>query len=239
MIQTGWALEYASPELQGDKEVVLAALTNNIPASIIPDVLKYASQELQREFNNKNKQELIELLNIEKQRRQRAQAAERRAFNQNPDIIQFRQRLQRDQLIQVPEPRLTREQRVIRNENSKFINERVKQLEQIKQINQRGEINPKLDTMKRRFNLYNNNQVPNEYICPITQDIMQDPVVISDGHTFERTAIEESFRINGLISPMTRNRVNQQLISNIALRKRIQDWSQDYSEDMRGGAFDF
>ena len=70
---TTWAITYASEALQGDREVVLAALTNNIPASIIPDVLKYASQELQREFNNKNKQELIELLNIEKQRRQRAQ----------------------------------------------------------------------------------------------------------------------------------------------------------------------
>jgi len=243
--QSGWAIAYASEALQGDREVVLAAVTNNISAAVIPDVLKYASQELQREFINTNKQELIELLTIEKQRRQRAQraqraqAAERRAFNQNPDIIQFRQRLQRDQLIQVPEPRLTREQRVIRNEKRQFINERVKQLEQIKQRNQRGEINPKLDIMKRRFNLYNNNQVPNEYICPITKDIMQDPVFISDGHTFERTSIAAWFANNDT-SPLTNVVLaNKILIPNIALRNRIQDWSQGYSEDMQGGAFNF
>ena len=30
---------------------------------------------------------------------------------------------------------------------------------------------------------------PNEFLCPITQDVMIDPVVASDGHSYERTAI--------------------------------------------------
>jgi hypothetical protein len=202
--QEGRALEYASQELQGDKEVVLAAVTNNVYAleyasrklladrefvlaAVVQDgtALEFASPELQREFINTNKQELIQLLNIEKQR-----------------------------------------------VNRQFINERVKQLEQIKQRNQRGEINPKLDIMKRRFNLYNNNQVPNEYICPITKDIMQDPVFISDGHTFERTSIATWFANNDT-SPLTNVVLaNKILIPNIALRNRIQDWSQGYSKDM-------
>ena len=93
--------------------------------------------------------------------------------------------------------------------------------------------------MKRRFNLYNNNQVPNEYICPITLDIMQDPVVISDGHTFERTSIAAWFANNDT-SPLTNVVLaNKILIPNIALRNRIQDWSQGYSEYMQGGAFNF
>ena len=33
--------------------------------------------------------------------------------------------------------------------------------------------------------------VPNEFLCPITQEIMIDPVCASDGYTYERRAIEE------------------------------------------------
>ena len=33
--------------------------------------------------------------------------------------------------------------------------------------------------------------VPFEYKCPITAEIMEDPVVIADGKTYERAAIEQ------------------------------------------------
>ena len=68
---------------------------------------------------------------------------------------------------------------------------------------------------------------------------MQDPVIIDDGHTFERAAITQSFQNLGLRSPITRSQVSNVLIPNIALRNRIQDWMQGYSQDMEGGAFDF
>jgi hypothetical protein len=32
-------------------------------------------------------------------------------------------------------------------------------------------------------------EVPNEYLCPITMDIMRDPVIAMDGHTYDRKAI--------------------------------------------------
>lgn len=35
------------------------------------------------------------------------------------------------------------------------------------------------------------NSIPNEYLCPITHEIMIDPVCVSDGYTYERKAIEE------------------------------------------------
>jgi len=31
--------------------------------------------------------------------------------------------------------------------------------------------------------------VPNEYLCPITMDLMRDPVIAMDGHTYDRKAI--------------------------------------------------
>jgi len=33
--------------------------------------------------------------------------------------------------------------------------------------------------------------IPEEYICPVTQDIMVDPVIAQDGHTYERKNITE------------------------------------------------
>ena len=37
-------------------------------------------------------------------------------------------------------------------------------------------------------------RVPDEYICPITTDIMTDPVTTLDGFTYERAAITEWLR---------------------------------------------
>jgi len=34
-------------------------------------------------------------------------------------------------------------------------------------------------------------EIPDEFLCPITNDVMEDPVVASDGYTYEKAAIEE------------------------------------------------
>jgi hypothetical protein len=31
--------------------------------------------------------------------------------------------------------------------------------------------------------------VPDGFLCPITQDVMRDPVILQDGHSYERKAI--------------------------------------------------
>lgn len=64
--------------------------------------------------------------------------------------------------------------------------------------------------------------VPNELICPITGDIMVDPVVASDGHSYEREAIEEWFRRFPLLqkprSPKTNATVERILFPNQNLK---------------------
>jgi hypothetical protein len=47
-----------------------------------------------------------------------------------------------------------------------------------------------------------NNKVPNEYLCSITQDIMQDPVKTTDNHTYDRVSIERWFKTRNT-SPLT------------------------------------
>lgn len=61
----------------------------------------------------------------------------------------------------------------------------------------------------------------NCYMCPITQQLMREPVLAADGHSYERTAIEEWFRVSNR-SPLTNCVINNQLSPNITLRATIQ-----------------
>jgi hypothetical protein len=60
--------------------------------------------------------------------------------------------------------------------------------------------------------------VPSEFICPITLQPMQDPVVTSDGHSYERSAIATWFNTHNT-SPLTNKTLsNKKLRPNRALK---------------------
>ncbi len=64
--------------------------------------------------------------------------------------------------------------------------------------------------------------IPNDWYCPITCDIMKDPVIGPDGHTYERFAIEHWLSTNDK-SPITRKPMQStNLIPNFALRNTIE-----------------
>ena len=47
-------------------------------------------------------------------------------------------------------------------------------------------------------------ETPDEYLCPITHELMRDPVIASDGYSYERSAIAAWLGSGGdLVSPMT------------------------------------
>ena len=65
---------------------------------------------------------------------------------------------------------------------------------------------------------------PAEFICPITQEVMDDPVSTIDGHTYERDAIMRWLR-KKKTSPMTGAALKSStLVANIALRKLIEEY---------------
>jgi hypothetical protein len=66
-------------------------------------------------------------------------------------------------------------------------------------------------------------ETPKEFICPITLEIMGDPVVLADGFSYERQAITEWMSSNR-ISPMTGTVVEKTIIANTILRTLINDW---------------
>ena len=67
---------------------------------------------------------------------------------------------------------------------------------------------------------------PSSFICPITMSLMKSPVIASDGHSYERDAIQEHIRRQGAIakSPSTGERLaHRNLTPNHTLRKSIDE----------------
>ena len=65
--------------------------------------------------------------------------------------------------------------------------------------------------------------LPDEFICPITVEKMVDPVVASDGNSYERSAIAAVLRTANPCSPLTREPLEQTLFLNRNLQKRIRE----------------
>ena len=66
-------------------------------------------------------------------------------------------------------------------------------------------------------------EAPPSFFCPITQDLMRDPVLIGDGHTYERDAIKQ-WLAGHSTSPMTNAPLDEQqrnMVPNHTLRSMI------------------
>lgn len=69
--------------------------------------------------------------------------------------------------------------------------------------------------------------IPDEFICPITLERMTDPVIASDGHTYERSGIEEWLATGHRTSPRTNLPLrNLELRPDPKLRARLEEYSE-------------
>ena len=78
-------------------------------------------------------------------------------------------------------------------------------------------------------------EMPEDFMCPITQEKMVDPVIAQDGHTYERKAIEAWFSTSAM-SPMTNAPLpngNKTLLPNFNLKSQIASWEQESTQVMR------
>lgn len=62
------------------------------------------------------------------------------------------------------------------------------------------------------------------FICPITKEVMKDPVQIASGQTYERSAIQKWFQAGQTRCPMGEDLKNTKMKSNFALRQSIEEW---------------
>ena len=66
--------------------------------------------------------------------------------------------------------------------------------------------------------------IPAGFICPITQEVMKDPVICCDGHSYERNAIMRWLQNNNT-SPMTNLIMDDTtMYPNISLRQNIEEY---------------
>ncbi len=68
---------------------------------------------------------------------------------------------------------------------------------------------------------------PSEYICPISRDLMNDPVVAEDGFTYDRLYIESWLQDNSS-SPMNREQMGRHLLPNRTMKSAIEKWKADH-----------
>ncbi|XP_050219208.1 U-box domain-containing protein 21-like [Mercurialis annua] len=67
--------------------------------------------------------------------------------------------------------------------------------------------------------------IPNHFICPISLDLMKDPVTLSSGITYDRENIESWLEDGNFMCPVSNQMLNSfDQIPNHTLREMIQDW---------------
>ncbi|WCJ44707.1 U-box domain-containing protein 15 [Euphorbia peplus] len=72
--------------------------------------------------------------------------------------------------------------------------------------------------------------IPHEFLCPITLEIMRDPVIIASGQTYERDSIQKWFHSNHRTCPKTRQTLpHTSLAPNFALKNLIMEWCKDHN----------
>lgn len=64
------------------------------------------------------------------------------------------------------------------------------------------------------------------FICPITKQVMKDPVQIASGQTYERAAILQWFKDGKTTCPLGEKLKNTKMKSNHALRQSISEWKE-------------
>ncbi|XP_028756642.1 U-box domain-containing protein 21-like [Neltuma alba] len=66
---------------------------------------------------------------------------------------------------------------------------------------------------------------PNHFVCPVSLDLMKDPVTLSSGITYDRASIERWLEDGNFTCPVTNQILSSfDLLPNHSLRAMIQDW---------------
>lgn len=76
----------------------------------------------------------------------------------------------------------------------------------------------------KEFRRNNASSIPKDFICPLTKEILYDPVMTSDGASYERQAIDLWLKKSN-ISPVTKSVIESNiLLPNFALKQFIKDY---------------
>ncbi|KAL5778211.1 hypothetical protein ACOSP7_011137 [Xanthoceras sorbifolium] len=73
---------------------------------------------------------------------------------------------------------------------------------------------------------------PKDFVCPITGQILNDPVTLETGQTYERKAIQEWLKRGNTTCPITRQPLSSSLLpkTNYVLKRLITSWKDQYPD---------
>mgnify|MGYP002851256753 CR=1 FL=1 len=76
-------------------------------------------------------------------------------------------------------------------------------------------------------------RITNEaFLCPIGCSTMRDPVFLADGHSYDRTALQQWFERGRTTSPLHGGALaNQSFVTNQALKSQVAEWLQRRGAD--------
>jgi hypothetical protein len=77
--------------------------------------------------------------------------------------------------------------------------------------------------------------VPDDrFICPLTKDLMKEPMMSRHGHNFERYIILSKIQLNGFVCPISGKPLRpSDLVSNRKLQTEIQQWQQQQQQQQQ------
>jgi len=91
------------------------------------------------------------------------------------------------------------------------------------QVNQDQENLDQNTTIPQRLVVPRGHKLRDEFVCPITRELMADPVIAADGHTYDRTAIERWLQTH-ISSPKTGQPLDHlHLVPNHNLQRLLRD----------------
>ena len=73
--------------------------------------------------------------------------------------------------------------------------------------------------------LFDEDKVPNEFVCPIAQKIMIDPATTKAGNTYEKKYIKKWFEKNDTDPLFNETLTDKNLIDNHGLKETINSWA--------------
>ncbi|XP_030283655.1 WD repeat, SAM and U-box domain-containing protein 1 isoform X1 [Sparus aurata] len=92
----------------------------------------------------------------------------------------------------------------------------------IESVGLRGRLTRKVESLKAE---QSGSEAPDEFLCPITRELMRDPVIAADGYSYERDSIESWIRGKNKTSPMTNLPLQTTLLTpNRSLKSAIERW---------------
>ena len=75
----------------------------------------------------------------------------------------------------------------------------------------------------------NKPQAPTSFYCPVSMELMADPVMVATGHTYDRICMEKWIKQGNRTCPCTGSRLlHLELTPNYALRTAIQEWAHNH-----------